>query len=157
MESKNIIMLADVRLAKDDYTIKIRIVGLWKQMMWSNPNQVRQIGMLLMDEQRLGRGLDEYVDVYIHKPTLGSNRDTMKFSNSDHKMYLYSTTKNGFSFADDEKIPTDMSIVTIRVKLVDVYDLEDDVDESATKPPKMSTKTTKDGCTTPLLIPKVEK
>ena len=55
MESKNITMLADLGLAKDDYTIKVRIVRLWKQMMWSNPNQVRQIGMLLMDEQVLSK------------------------------------------------------------------------------------------------------
>ncbi|KAL4565425.1 hypothetical protein LXL04_029519 [Taraxacum kok-saghyz] len=57
------------------------------------------------------------------------NRDTMKFSNSDHKMYFYSTTKvtkctdfvgpkNCLSFADfpsliDEKIPTNMSIDVI--------------------------------------------
>ncbi|KAL4573126.1 hypothetical protein LXL04_019921 [Taraxacum kok-saghyz] len=119
MASKNLTMLADLGLARDDYTVKVRIVCLWKQMNWSNPTQIRQIGMLLMDEQgskiecivdktvveRLGRGLDEYVDVYIHKPTLGSNRDTMKFSNSDHKMYFYSTTKvtkctDCFSFAE---------------------------------------------------------
>ncbi|KAL4586028.1 hypothetical protein LXL04_010658 [Taraxacum kok-saghyz] len=117
MASENITMLADLGLARDDYTIKVRIVRLWKQMNWSNPNQ------------RLGRGLDEYVDVYIHRPTLGMNRDTMKFSNSDHKMYFYSTTKvtkctdfvgpkNCFSFSDfpsliDEKIPTNMSIDVI--------------------------------------------
>ena len=55
MASNNITMLADLELARDDYTIKVRIVRLWKQMNWSNPTQVRQIGMLLMDEQVLSK------------------------------------------------------------------------------------------------------
>nr|KAJ0214118.1 hypothetical protein LSAT_V11C400177890 [Lactuca sativa] len=57
---------------------------LWKQTTWSKPHETRQIGMILMDEEGnkiectvekpyviLGKALEEYTDVYIHKPTLG--------------------------------------------------------------------------------------
>nr|KAJ0201018.1 hypothetical protein LSAT_V11C600308340 [Lactuca sativa] len=54
-----------------------------KQTTWSKPHETRQIRMILMDEEGnkiectmekpyviLGKALEEYADVYIHKPTL---------------------------------------------------------------------------------------
>ncbi|CAH1427778.1 unnamed protein product [Lactuca virosa] len=84
MDPTEITMINDLGLSNDNYTIKVRIIRLWKQTIWAKPHETRQIGMILMDEEGnkiectvdksyviLGQTLEEYADVYIHKPTLG--------------------------------------------------------------------------------------
>ncbi|CAH1419207.1 unnamed protein product [Lactuca virosa] len=84
MDPTEITMINDLGLSNDNYTIKVRIIRLWKQTIWAKPHETRQIGMILMDEEGnkiectvdksyviLGQALEEYADVYIHKPTLG--------------------------------------------------------------------------------------
>ncbi|CAH1442621.1 unnamed protein product [Lactuca virosa] len=76
MENTNITMISDFALSQDDYTIKVRIIRLWKQ--------ISMIRMILMDERGAkiecnvdkpfaslqGKTLEEYGDYYILKPTI---------------------------------------------------------------------------------------
>ncbi|KAL4568987.1 hypothetical protein LXL04_024613 [Taraxacum kok-saghyz] len=74
MGSKNITMIRDLALDRDEYMIKVKIIRLWKLTKFSNPNHVYEINMILMDEEgskiqcnveaafipRLGKLLEEY-------------------------------------------------------------------------------------------------
>ncbi|CAH1453205.1 unnamed protein product [Lactuca virosa] len=85
MENTNLTMISDLALAQDDYTIKVRVICLWKQ--------IRMIGMILMDEMGSkiecnvhkpfaslqGKTLEEYGDYYIQKPTIGLNNGAIKY------------------------------------------------------------------------------
>nr|KAJ0227718.1 hypothetical protein LSAT_V11C100042260 [Lactuca sativa] len=84
-ENTNVTMISDLALAQDEYTIKVRIIRLWKQ--------IRMIGMILLDERGAkiecnvdkplaslqGKTLEEYGDYYIQKPTIGLNNGAIKF------------------------------------------------------------------------------
>ncbi|CAI9302930.1 unnamed protein product [Lactuca saligna] len=139
MDPTEITMINDLGLSNDNYTIKVRIIRLWKQTTWSKPHETRQIGMILMDEEGnkiectvdkpyviLGKALEEYADVYIHKPTLGLYvDDAMKFVDIQNKLFFQYTTKvnkcigfngplNSFAFANfqdviDKAIPSTIS------------------------------------------------
>ncbi|CAH1443867.1 unnamed protein product [Lactuca virosa] len=90
MENRKISMISELALSLDDYTIKVRVICLWKQTSWNQ--QIRMIGMILMDEMGSkiecnvdkpfaslqGKSFEEYGDFYIHKPTLGLNEGVIK-------------------------------------------------------------------------------
>ncbi|CAI9291477.1 unnamed protein product [Lactuca saligna] len=121
MENTNVTMISDLTLAQDDYTIKVRIIRLWKQ--------IRMIGMILMDERGAkiecnvdkpfsylqGNNLEEYGDYYIQKPTIGLNNGIIKFVDGPHKLYFQYSTKvikckdfcgprNSFAFIDFKQL-----------------------------------------------------
>nr|KAJ0189790.1 hypothetical protein LSAT_V11C800443620 [Lactuca sativa] len=139
MDPIEITMINDLGLSNDNYTIKVQIIRLWKQTTWSKPHETRKNVMILMDEEGnkiectmdktyviLGKALEEYVDVYIHKPTLGLYvDDVMKFVDSQNKLFFQYTTRvtkwigfngplNSFAFANfqdliDKAIPSTIS------------------------------------------------
>ncbi|CAI9289397.1 unnamed protein product [Lactuca saligna] len=143
MDPTQITMINDLGLSNDNYTIKVRIIQLWKQTTWSKPHETRQIGMILMDEEGnkiectvekqyviLGKALEEYADVYIHQPTLGLYvDDAMKFVDIKNKLFFQYTTRvnkcigfngplNSFAFANfqdviDKAIPSTISFDVI--------------------------------------------
>ncbi|KAL4555264.1 hypothetical protein LXL04_037879 [Taraxacum kok-saghyz] len=106
-DQKNITMIRDLALDRDDYMIKVRIIRLWKLTKFSNPNHVYEIDMILMDEEggkiqcnveaafipRLGKLLEEYATVFIDRPTIGLNVENLKNVDDEHRLYFYYTTK----------------------------------------------------------------
>lgn len=48
MENMKISMISELTLSQDDYTIKVRVIRLWKQTSWNQ--QIRMIGMILVHE-----------------------------------------------------------------------------------------------------------
>ncbi|XP_024965398.1 replication protein A 70 kDa DNA-binding subunit A-like [Cynara cardunculus var. scolymus] len=51
MVGNNIAFIDDLDIQKDDFTVKVRIVRLWKQPVFKNPDEIYSIEMILMDEQ----------------------------------------------------------------------------------------------------------
>jgi hypothetical protein len=51
MEQVNITMLEDLVAPNVDYTIKVRIIRLWKQPSHHIPGEFYSIDMILMDEE----------------------------------------------------------------------------------------------------------
>ncbi|XP_024964348.1 uncharacterized protein LOC112504629 [Cynara cardunculus var. scolymus] len=51
MVVNNITFLEDLDIQKDDFTVKVRIVRLWKQPVFKNSDEIYSIEMILMDEQ----------------------------------------------------------------------------------------------------------
>ncbi|CAH1432801.1 unnamed protein product [Lactuca virosa] len=124
---RKISMISELALSQDDYTIKVRVIRLWRQTSWNQ--QLRMIGMILMDEMGSkiecnvdkpfaslqGKSFEEYGDYYIHKPTLGLNEGVIKFVDGPHKLYFQYNTKitkcidfcepqNSFDFADFQQL-----------------------------------------------------
>ncbi|KAL4591948.1 hypothetical protein LXL04_004925 [Taraxacum kok-saghyz] len=44
-------MISDLNPNMEDYTLKVRIIRIWKFTSWGNPNDVRGFGMVLIDEK----------------------------------------------------------------------------------------------------------
>ncbi|KAL4577865.1 hypothetical protein LXL04_013980 [Taraxacum kok-saghyz] len=44
-------MIRDLDANNEDYTLKVRIIHLWNFTAWDNPQDIRGIGMILLDEQ----------------------------------------------------------------------------------------------------------
>ncbi|KAJ0838683.1 hypothetical protein HanPSC8_Chr14g0597681 [Helianthus annuus] len=51
MVQSNITYLKDLDLARRDYTVKVRVLRLWKQPMYNNPEQFYSIEMIVVDEE----------------------------------------------------------------------------------------------------------
>ncbi|MFS7989516.1 hypothetical protein Hanom_Chr11g01047861 [Helianthus anomalus] len=51
MEHGNITYLKDLDLARRDYTVKVRVLRLWKQPMYNNLEQFYSIEMIVVDEK----------------------------------------------------------------------------------------------------------
>ncbi|KAI3522865.1 hypothetical protein L1887_00917 [Cichorium endivia] len=51
MESKQITLISDLHVLKDDFTIKVSVIRMWNQMLFENPNEKYSIEMVLIDEQ----------------------------------------------------------------------------------------------------------
>ncbi|XP_076909945.1 uncharacterized protein LOC143567393 [Bidens hawaiensis] len=51
MEPKNLIKLRDLDATKTNYTIKVRVVRLWRKPNNKNPNEIWSIEMIIMDEE----------------------------------------------------------------------------------------------------------
>lgn len=50
MAERKITFIRDLDNMKDDYTLKVSIIRLWKSLSDGNPTIVRSIEMILMDE-----------------------------------------------------------------------------------------------------------
>lgn len=51
MNFNDITMISDLNPNMEDYTLKVRIIRIWKFTSWGNPNDVRGFGMVLIDEK----------------------------------------------------------------------------------------------------------
>ena len=49
MNFNDITMISDLNPNMEDYTLKVRIIRIWKFTSWGNPNDVRGFGMVLID------------------------------------------------------------------------------------------------------------
>ncbi|KAJ9536465.1 hypothetical protein OSB04_un000373 [Centaurea solstitialis] len=50
MDEKNITLIDNLDIPKDDFTVKVRIIRLWSQPLFKDPEQLYSIEMILMDE-----------------------------------------------------------------------------------------------------------
>ena len=51
MDEKNITLIDNLDIQKDDFTVKVRIIRLWSQPLFKDPEQLYSIEMILMDEE----------------------------------------------------------------------------------------------------------
>ncbi|KAJ9562003.1 hypothetical protein OSB04_007163 [Centaurea solstitialis] len=51
MDEKNITLIDNLDIQKDDFTVKVRIIRLWSQPLFKDPEQLYFIEMILMDEE----------------------------------------------------------------------------------------------------------
>ncbi|KAK1414857.1 hypothetical protein QVD17_30618 [Tagetes erecta] len=87
MELQHFNLFNELDVAREDYTLKVRIIRLWRQPMFRNPTETYSIEMILLDEEgnriqasvlnrffnRFEQFLNERVCLIITKPQLGSN------------------------------------------------------------------------------------
>ncbi|KAJ0656172.1 putative nucleic acid-binding, replication factor A [Helianthus annuus] len=106
MEQAAITLLNNVDLNVDDYTIRIRIVRLWTRPSFNNPRKVYCYDMIFMDQE--GTKMQAFVlqkntTAYEHllkenqcltirNPSLGENRQKVKYVHSSFKINLNETT-----------------------------------------------------------------
>ncbi|KAL9997353.1 putative nucleic acid-binding, replication factor A [Helianthus debilis subsp. tardiflorus] len=102
MDSMNITFLNHLDLSKDIYTIKVRIIKLWRQPSFKVPGESYAIEMILMDEEgnkiqatvmnkyfiKFEKLLQEKVCLVIKKPCLGDNTSAYKCVDHPHKLFL---------------------------------------------------------------------
>ncbi|CAH1417511.1 unnamed protein product [Lactuca virosa] len=106
MADRNITLIKDLDNMKDDYTLKVSIIRLWRSISDVNPTIVKSIEMILMDEmctkirasvyprdfQRFESKLKEDQAVYIRSPTIAPNRYNFKISDVTSKLNLHGRT-----------------------------------------------------------------
>ncbi|KAI3727322.1 hypothetical protein L1987_67135 [Smallanthus sonchifolius] len=106
-EYSRIIFLKDVDLSRRDYSIKVRVLRLWKQPMYNNHAETYSIEMIVVDEEGttmqanvLKRWfplseqlLKETGCYFIVKPTIGRNNSKNKYVANDNKIGIYSDSK----------------------------------------------------------------
>ncbi|KAJ0600072.1 putative replication protein A, OB [Helianthus annuus] len=110
MEQAAITLLKNVDLNVDDYTIRIRIIRLWTRPSFNNPRKVYCYDMIFMDQEvflvapkcRLlfykknttayEHLLKENQCLTIRNPSLGENRQKVKYVHSSFKINLNETT-----------------------------------------------------------------
>ncbi|KAJ9541507.1 hypothetical protein OSB04_028013, partial [Centaurea solstitialis] len=51
MDEKNITLIDNIDIQKDDFTVKVRIIRLWSQPLFKDLEQLYSIEMILMDEE----------------------------------------------------------------------------------------------------------
>ncbi|KAJ9562645.1 hypothetical protein OSB04_007805 [Centaurea solstitialis] len=51
MDEKNITLIDNLDIQKDDFTVNVRIIRLWSQPLFKDPEQLYSIEMILMDEE----------------------------------------------------------------------------------------------------------
>ncbi|KAJ9553125.1 hypothetical protein OSB04_017170, partial [Centaurea solstitialis] len=51
MDEKNITLIDNLDIQKNDFTVKVRIIRLWSQPLFKDPEQLYSIEMILMDEE----------------------------------------------------------------------------------------------------------
>ncbi|XP_022037996.1 uncharacterized protein LOC110940744 isoform X2 [Helianthus annuus] len=123
MEPMDITFLNHLDVSHDNYTLKVRIIKLWRQPSFKVPGETYAIEMILMDEEgnkiqatvmnkyfvKFEKLLEENVCLLIKKPSLGDNTSSYKCVDHPHKLFLNfdSTVKkcndfvgpiHGFSF-----------------------------------------------------------
>lgn len=52
-EYNKVRLLKDVDLTRRDYAVKFRVLRLWRQPVYNNPNEVYSIEMIVVDEEVL--------------------------------------------------------------------------------------------------------
>ncbi|XP_024964810.1 replication protein A 70 kDa DNA-binding subunit E-like [Cynara cardunculus var. scolymus] len=106
MATNNITFLEDLDIQKDDFTVKVRIVRLWKQPVFKNPDEIYSIEMILMVEQgtkiqanvlqkwvpKFRNLLQEGVAIFIKNPTIARHATKYKLIDNTNKLSLYYKT-----------------------------------------------------------------
>ncbi|KAI3800682.1 hypothetical protein L1987_28776 [Smallanthus sonchifolius] len=106
-EYSRIIFLKDVDLSRRDYSIKVRVLRLWKQPMYNNHAETYSIEMIVVDEEGttmqanvlkrwfplFEQLLKETGCYFIVKPTTGRNNSRNKYVANDNKIGIYSDSK----------------------------------------------------------------
>ncbi|KAJ0454052.1 putative nucleic acid-binding, replication factor A [Helianthus annuus] len=104
MEQPAITLLKNLNLNQDDYTIKVRIVRLWSRAAFNDSRKVYCYDMILMDEEGtkvqafvLANTAREYEQLlkekqclFIRNPSLGENRQKVKYVHESTKINLNS-------------------------------------------------------------------
>ncbi|KAL4566464.1 hypothetical protein LXL04_030579 [Taraxacum kok-saghyz] len=97
-----ITMIRDLDANNEDYTLKVRIIRLWNFTAWDNPQDIRGIGMILLDEEgdkiecniekphniKWQKVLEEYGSFYIKNLMLSVNQGTLKYVVGEKKLYF---------------------------------------------------------------------
>ncbi|XP_076937211.1 uncharacterized protein LOC143604699 [Bidens hawaiensis] len=103
MEHGNITYLKDLDLPRRDYTVKVRVIRLWKQPLYNNPDQFYSTEMIVVDEQgttmqanvlrrwfpKFESLLHESECYYIVRPTIGLNDSKYKYGNNQNKLGIF--------------------------------------------------------------------
>ncbi|KAF5766284.1 putative nucleic acid-binding protein [Helianthus annuus] len=118
MEQPAITLLKNLNLNQDDYTIKVRIVRLWSRAAFNDSRKVYCYDMILMDEEGtkiqafvLAKTAREYEHLlkekqclFIRNPSLGENRQKVKYVHISTKINLNS---NAIVSVCDEPVGTE--------------------------------------------------
>ncbi|XP_024978977.1 replication protein A 70 kDa DNA-binding subunit A-like [Cynara cardunculus var. scolymus] len=129
MAGNNITFINNLDIQKDDFTVKVRIVRLWKQPVFKNPDEIYSIEMILMDEEgtkiqanvlqkwvpKFRNLLQERAAVFIKNPTIAGYATKYQLVDNTNKLNLYYKTSVsncrdfkgsifGFSFVKFENI-----------------------------------------------------
>ncbi|KAJ0535775.1 putative transcription factor B3-Domain family [Helianthus annuus] len=118
MEEPAITLLKNLNLNQDDYTIKVRIVRLWSRAAFNDSRKVYCYDMILMDEEGtkiqafvLAKTAREYEHLlkekqclFIRNPSLGENRQKVKYVHISTKINLNS---NAIVSVCDEPVGTE--------------------------------------------------
>ncbi|XP_024995679.1 replication protein A 70 kDa DNA-binding subunit A-like [Cynara cardunculus var. scolymus] len=129
MVGNNITFIDDLDIQKNDFTVKVRIVRLWKQPVFKNPDEIYSIEMILMDEHgtkkqanvlqkwvpKFRNLLQEGAIVFIKNPTIARYATKYKLIDNTNKLNFYYKTSVsncrdfkgsifGFSFVKFENI-----------------------------------------------------
>ncbi|XP_076935569.1 replication protein A 70 kDa DNA-binding subunit B-like [Bidens hawaiensis] len=100
MEPKNLIKLRELDATKTNYTIKVRVVRLWRKPNNKNPNEIWSIEMIIMDEEgtkmqasvfktyfpKFEEHLRENECYFIFRPTLADNDAKIKHVDNGQKI-----------------------------------------------------------------------
>ncbi|KAJ9541776.1 hypothetical protein OSB04_028282 [Centaurea solstitialis] len=133
MDEKNITLIDNLDIQKDDFTVKVRIIRLWSQPLFKDPQQLYSIKMILMDEEgskihanvlqkwisKFKKLLHEGAAIFIKNPTIARHVSKYKLIDNTNKLSLYyktSVTKcldfngslYGFSFAKYQNVISKM-------------------------------------------------
>ncbi|CAI9276530.1 unnamed protein product [Lactuca saligna] len=130
MATPNITLIADVDVLRDDLTLKVRVINLWKHMSFNNKDDIWSIELILLDEQGtkiqatvwkkfLYRFKNIFKDgsaFYITSPSFASQKpDSFKITPQDQKLTFvqqtvvkecaeFSGSIFGFSFVDYQTV-----------------------------------------------------
>ncbi|XP_076905358.1 replication protein A 70 kDa DNA-binding subunit B-like [Bidens hawaiensis] len=100
MEPKDLIKLRELDATKTNYTIKVRVVRLWRKPNNKNPNEIWSIEMIIMDEEgtkmqasvfktyfpKFEEHLRENECYFIFRPTLADNDTKIKHVDNGQKI-----------------------------------------------------------------------
>nr|KAJ0227976.1 hypothetical protein LSAT_V11C100006480 [Lactuca sativa] len=94
MVDRNITLIKDLENMKDDYTLKMSIIWLWRSISDVNPTICAKIraSVYPRDFQRFESKLKEDQVVYIRSPTITPNRYNFKISDVKDKLNLHGRT-----------------------------------------------------------------
>ncbi|CAH1442120.1 unnamed protein product [Lactuca virosa] len=126
MADRNVTLIKDLDNMRDDYTLKVCIIRLWRSLSEVNPTIVKSLEMILMDEmgtkirasvyprdfQRFESKLKEDQAFYIRSPTIAPNRYTFKISDVISKLNLHGRTTVHECLTFQSKTTYDFSCVS---------------------------------------------
>ncbi|KAJ9563071.1 hypothetical protein OSB04_008231 [Centaurea solstitialis] len=82
MDEKNITLIDNLDIQKDDFTVNVRIIRLWSQPLFKDPEQLYSIEMILMDEELLHVG----GAIFIKNPTIARHVSKYKLIDNTNKL-----------------------------------------------------------------------
>ncbi|CAI9297546.1 unnamed protein product [Lactuca saligna] len=130
MATPNVTFIADVDVLRDDLTLKVRVINLWKHMSFYNKDEIWSIELILLDEQgskiqatvwkkflyRFKNILKDGSTFYITSPSFASQKSgCFKITPQDQKLTFvqntvlkecaeFSGSTFGFSFVDYQTV-----------------------------------------------------